>query len=147
MYYEEKKFGGRYFTIKRTNEDNVESLIINVSDILETIKEVKNTGVPIVKKLDEYFKEQDFKKAIIELCNYLIISTINMEIKLIGNFDIDLKLVDWNKDFEYEYTVKVNRFTKILNFKVKKQGWTKEFVEAFIADYTNRIKKEKNEKQ
>lgn len=141
MYYEEKKFGGRYFTIKRTNEDNVESLFINVSDILETIKEVKNTGVPIVKKLDEYFKEQDFKKAIIELCNYLIISTINMEIKLIGNFDIDLKLVDWNKDFEYEYTVKVNRFTKILNFKVKKQGWTKEFVEAFITDYTNRIKR------
>lgn len=139
--YTEKKFGGRYFTVKKSYENGVEIMLINVSDVMDSIKEAIQTGTPRVKKLDEYLKVQDFKKLMVEYANYLVISAINLEIKLIGRFDIDLKLVDWNKDFEYEYTVKVNGFTKILSFKVKKGGWSKDFVEAFIADYNNRIKR------
>lgn len=137
--YNETSFGGRYFTVKKSYENGVELLHISVSDVIESIKETIKTGTPRVKKLDEYLKAQDFKKLMVEFSNYLVISASNLGIKRIGKFDIDLKLVNWDKDFTYEYTVKVNDLTKILSLKVKKYGWSKEFVEAFIADYNNRI--------
>lgn len=144
--YNEKKFGGRYFTIKRSDEKGISTFIISVSDLLETLKEVINTGTPRVKVIKESYASQDYKKAMEELSKYFINTMDNLSIENTNSiFSINFDLINWDRDFDYEHTIKVNSTTEILKFTVKDQAWSSTFIKCFVEDYNNYVKERKND--
>lgn len=142
--YEEKKFGGRNFTIKKTSEKGITTLIISISDLIETLREVIATNVPRVKEIAEYHDKHDYKNAMEKLSKYLIDTMFNLSIENTDFiFNINFDLINWDKDFDYEHTIKINSKTEILKFTVRKQAWNSTFIKCFVEDYNNYVKGEK----
>lgn len=140
--YNEKILGGRYFTLKRNKNVNIDTLTINVSEPIEMVREIANSDQPGTEKIREYYSAKDIEwdKALYEVGLYLVENLLQMEIIMNTDIDVDFNLVDFNKDFEYEKCVKINNNFTILNFKVKKHGRSQSFIKDFIKIYNNNIK-------
>lgn len=140
---EEIKFGGRYFTIKRNKNDDMDTLTINVSEPTEMVREIVNSNQSGTEKIKEYYsaKDIDWDKALYETAIYLVENLLQMKIFMDTDIDVDFTLVDFSRDFDYEKIVKINNISTILKFSVKRHGWKQSFVKSFIKVYNNNINK------
>ena len=53
---------------------------------------------------------------------------------------IDFDLVDLDKDFNYVNEVKINNQCVVLDFSVKRHGWSSEFIKHFVQEYNRNVK-------
>lgn len=143
--FKEITFGGKYVTIIKTNKNNVDSLTIQVFDIVEMIKEIGNEDNPKAKTIKEWYTESNWNNAVIDAVDYLVDSIIDLEIYLNIKIDVDYNLINWEKDFDYEKLVKINRNSVLLNFIVRKNAWCDKFVRTFVEKYNKKIGEIKNE--
>ena len=99
--YNEKILGGRYFTLKRNKNVNIDTLTINVSEPIEMVREIANSDQPGTEKIREYYSAKDIEwdKALYEVGLYLVENLLQMEIIMNTDIDVDFNLVDFNKDF------------------------------------------------
>lgn len=141
--YNEKILGGRYFTLKRNKNDDIDTLTINVSEPTEMVREIVNSSQSGTEKIKECYsaKDIDWDKALCETAIYLVENLLQMKIFMDTDIDVDFTLVDFSRDFDYEKTVKINNSSIILKFSVKRHGWGQSFVRSFIKVYNNNINK------
>lgn len=142
--YSEKILGGRYFTLKRNKNDDIDTLLINVSEPMEMVREIANSGQSGTEKIKEYYsaKDIDWDKALYEVVLYLVENLLQMEIFMDTDINVDFTLIDFSRDFDYEKSIKINNSSTILKFSVKRHGWSQSFVKSFVKVYNNNLTKE-----
>lgn len=141
--YNEKILGGRYFTLKRNKNDDMDTLTINVSEPTEMVREIANSGQSGTEKIKEYYaaKDIDWDKALYEVALYLVENLLQMKIFMDTDINVDFTLIDFSRDFDYEKSIKINNSSTILKFSVKRHGWMQSFVKSFIKVYNNNLTK------
>lgn len=144
--YKETVFGGRYFTVKRTNKDGVDALLINVSDVVEMIKEICISNVPRIEELRSHKNNSNWNKAMEEVSLYLVDTIVNLDILMDIKFNINFDLVDWERDFDYNNTLILNTNSSVLKLSVKKHGWNSSFIKHFIRIYNQKLENENKDK-
>ena len=138
--YDEIKTGGRYFTLKRTKENNTDKLTINISDVLSMAKEIGQSNFNNSEAINIAVKDGNWQGAIIQTVSGIMGKLVDLDIIIPNEIKIDFDLVDLDKDFNYVNEVKINNQCVVLDFSVKRHGWSSEFIKHFVREYNRNVK-------
>ena len=138
--YDELKAGGRYFTLKRTKETNTDKLTINVSDVLSMTKEIGQSNFNNSVAINTAVKDGNWQGAVIQTVYGIMGKLVDLDIIIPNEIKIDFDLVDLDKDFNYVNEVKINNQCVVLDFSVKRHGWSSEFIKHFVREYNRNVK-------
>ena len=138
--FTEKIIGGKFFTLKRTNIEGVDALIVRVTNLNDTIEEVSK-----VEKSVKVFEEVrttfvDWDKSVIELGKVFVshLKKENMIIPL--TIDIDLINLEYNPlGFKYEKVINVNDDKTMISLSVNDNTRFKEFITSFVTEYNKLV--------
>ncbi len=131
--------GGRYFTLKKNIANGDSTITISVSDPIEMVKEFSNCKQYGIEKIKEYCLAADWSKALHEASLILVEQLMQMGIFVNTTIDVDNDAINFDLDFDYTRTIKVNNNSTIFNFTVRRHGWNKFFIVDFIKTYNENV--------
>ncbi len=138
--YDELKAGGRYFTLKRTKENDTDKLTINISDVLSMAKEIGQSNFNNSVAINTAVKDGNWQEAVIQTVYGIMGKLVDLDIIIPNEIKIDFDLVDLDKDFNYVNEVKINNQCVVLDFSVKRHSWSSEFIKHFVREYNRNVK-------
>lgn len=131
--------GGRYFTLKKNIANGDSTITISVSDPIEMVKEFSNCKQYGIEKIKEYCVAVDWSKALHEASLILVEQLMQMGIFVNTTIDVDNDAINFDLDFDYTRTIKVNNNSTIFNFTVRRHGCNKFFIVDFIKTYNENV--------
>lgn len=127
--------GGRYFSLKRTEDKDGTRLYLLVEDVIEVVKEIGAKE----EKVKKYVPDGDWKCAIEEVAKYLANVIDEHDMTIHRQINVDFDMIDWEKGFNYEDSVSINGDKAVITITTKRHGWLMKFVREFVNEYNKLI--------